>query len=106
MDCVMSFLSFLIFPLFVAKINKLGLLEQHLGVRADAFGQPDVTADNGSGADNRFAAQDGGIGVDDDVIFNGRMTLGVAQFFRGIAGQGKCAEGHALVNAHAICRFR
>ena len=57
-------------------------------------------------ADDCFATEDGGVGVDGDVIFDGGVPLFV---FKGLAATGgKTAEGYALVNFHMIsdsCRF-
>ena len=45
------------------------------------MGDPDVAADHRAGADDRFPSQDRRIGIDDDVIFDRRVALPVAQTF-------------------------
>ena len=40
--------------------------------------QPDVGADDRVMADHRVAAEDGGVGVDDDVVFERRVPLHAA----------------------------
>ena len=50
-------------------------------LRADAVRQPDATADHAMMTDDGIATQDGGPGVNRDVVFEIRMTLvGLAAF--------------------------
>ncbi len=48
------------------------------------------------------AAENGGIGVDDDIVLNGGMPFDVAQPFSSILGQRQCPEGDALVEPHLV----
>ena len=55
-------------------------------------------------ADHRFAAQDRGIGVDDDVVFDRGVALGVADDLAGLSSRGKLsgAQGDALVELDSV----
>ena len=44
----------------------------------DALRQPDVGADDGVMADDRVAAQDGGVGVDDHLVLQRRVAFHAA----------------------------
>ena len=53
-------------------------------VGSDAAGDPGRRADDRVVADHGFAAQDRGIGVDDDAVFDGRVAFGVADDLAGL----------------------
>src|SRR4051812_44031869 len=80
---------------------ELGLLEEDDGVRFDALGEPDVRADDGLMANDRVAAEDRGVGVDDDLVFECRVALHAADdVARGVARKAESTERHTLVKLH------
>ena len=62
------------FILLLAK-NQILLFNKHLRIWWDGMSQPDVTADDGTGADNGIASQNSGVGVNDYIIFNRWVAL-------------------------------
>ena len=65
--------------------------------RFDRRGDPAVAADHRPAADHRLAPQNGGVGIDDHVVFDGRvplLRLGVARLS---FGNRERAQGDALV---------
>src|SRR5437016_3432463 len=77
------------------------LFDRHHRIRIDALREPGAGADDGVVADDRVAAQDGGVGVNDDLVLEGRVTLHAADDIAGgVAREGESAQGHALVKLH------
>ena len=75
--------------------------------RRDRLGQKDRAADDRSFADHRVAAEDGGVGVDRHIVFDGRVTLGVAdQPSFGVFGKTHRPERHPLVELDALANHR
>ena len=78
-----------------------GLLQRDHGIGIDAVGQPDAGADDGVVADDRVAAEDGGVGVDDDVVLQRRVALHAADDVAGgVAREAQRPQRHALVQLH------
>src|SRR5262249_20375618 len=63
------------FGFFRAAEAQRGLLHRHRGIRIHAVRQPDVGADHRVMADHGVAAQDGGVGIDNHVVLQGRMAF-------------------------------
>lgn len=53
-----------------------------------------------SRGDDRVAAQNGGVGINRDVVLDGRMALFARQLETGAGGQ--CAERDALINFDVV----
>jgi hypothetical protein len=64
----------------------------------DAFGQPNITADNGMMTDDGFASQNRGTGIDNHMVFDGGMAFGVGFVFT----HRERAECYALVNFNVV----
>ena len=62
------------------------------------FGQPDVPADDRVVSDHGVAAQNGASGIDDHVVFDGRMALLAAE----ILGDERSSEGYSLVDFYVV----
>ena len=60
-------------------ILEFGIFGADAGVCGDGLRDEDVTIDDGAGADERFAAEDGSAGVDGDIIFEGGVSFGAAE---------------------------
>ena len=67
--------------LIFSDVYQFWLLEQHLSVWADTLGQPNIPPHYGSSPDHRISTEKSGIGINNHIILNGRMTLGAPQFF-------------------------
>ena len=72
-------------------------------VGRDAGGDEDVAADGAPFADDGFAAENGGSGVDGDVVPDGGMSLLAAEELAECGGQS--AEGDALVDFDVVADF-
>ena len=72
-------------------------------MRLDAAGEPDAGADHRVVAHDRPAAENRGVGVDDDAVFERRMPLLPAnQLALSVGREAEGAEGHALVELHVL----
>ena len=72
--------------------------------RCDAAGDEYVGSNHGTFTDDGFAAEDGGAGINRDIILNRGMTFSAAQALTA-AGR-KCADGHALIHFHVFADDR
>jgi len=64
--------------------------------------KPDVSANNGSGSDNGIPAQNGGIGVNNHIIFNRWMALLRPQSPAFRFGQRQSAQRNPLIDTHPV----
>lgn len=70
----------------------------HYGIRGHAVGEPDITADDTTAANNGFTTQYGCSGINDYMVFNGRMSFLVGQFFCHI----QSAQCYTLVDLYMV----
>ena len=103
---------YLIIPLRLQLIRQLApdaelrLLHDDRGVRLDGGGEPDAAADDAVVADDRFAAEDGRVGVDHHAVFNRWVPLVAAdQVAVVIGGKAEGPQRHALINLDVIADF-
>ncbi len=75
-------------------------------MRLDGGGEPDAAADDAVVADDRFAAEDGRVGIDHHTVFNRRMPLVASdQIAVVIGGKAEGPQRHALINLDVIADF-
>ena len=60
---------------------EFGVFGADAGVRGDGLGDEGVGGDGGAFADDGFAAEDAGTGVDGDIIFEGGVSFTAAEGF-------------------------
>ena len=76
------------------------------GAGRDVIRDPHVAADDGA-LPQRHAAQDGGAGIDDHVVFdNGMARLAFFQVALGVGRKALGAQRHGLIDAYAPAQAR
>ena len=73
------------------------------GVRLHAVHNEHIAANGAVRADDSFAAEDGGTGINGHMILNGRMPFGAGELLA--AGSGSRTERYAVVKLHVIANL-
>ncbi len=106
LDLKVKFRCGFVLAVFAATDTQLWFLEDDGRTGGDAACDPNTRPDHRVASDDRSSAQDGGVGIDDDVVFDGWVAfLAAYQLPVGIGREAECPERDALIEFDVLADF-